>query len=227
MGRGIEDRRGPPPLEAAEAYDRVAAAYPPHAHNVLMEIEEDAVVSMLGDVGGRRCLDLGCGSGRYLRLLAAGGASRVTGADLSSAMLERAREGGFAVVRAEASKLPFADSTFDLVVCGLVVGHVAALDALVAEARRVLRPGGAFVCSDIHPAGTLAGWERSLRDAEGRALSVRQHLHLYEDYLRACRGAGLVVEGVREPRVAFDSPWRGWPALLVLRAVRPGAPDPR
>lgn len=211
----------------ARAYDRVADAYPPYAHNLLMKMEEETVLSLLGEVGGRCCLDLGCGSGRYLRLLSEAGAARAAGADLSPAMLARARGAGLDVVRAEASRIPFPDATFDLVVCGLVVGHVAPLDPLVAEAGRVLRPGGAFVYSDIHPAGTLAGWERSLPDAGGGTLSVPQHLHLYADHLRACRVAGLVIEEVREPRVAFDSPWRGWPALLVVRAVRPGARAPR
>jgi malonyl-CoA O-methyltransferase len=225
VGRGLPDR--PTSLEPAEAYDRLAPAYPPYAHNRLMEMEQAAVVPMLGDVRGRRCLDLGCGSGRYLRLLAHGGASRACGVDISPAMLERARADGFRVLRAAASRLPFASGAFDRVISGLVVGHVAELDALVVETARVLAPGGVFVCSDVHPAGTLAGWERSLLDAEGQSLSVRQHLHLYQDYVRACREAGLVVADVREPRVEFDSPWRGWPALLVVRAVRPGVPDPR
>src|SRR6185295_8206465 len=130
------------PAEAGEAYDALAAAYPPRAHNLLMEMEEEAVRGLLGEVAGRRCLDLGCGSGRYLRILAEAGAARVLGVDLSFPMLERARSGGFGVARAEAARLPFADASFDVVVCGLVVGHLAALDPLVSEARRVLAEGG-------------------------------------------------------------------------------------
>jgi len=224
MGRWLRRQRASGPQEAGEAYDSLAAAYPPHAHNLLMQMEEEAVLGLLGEVRGRRCLDLGCGTGRYLRILAEAGASRAFGADLSAPMLERARAGRFGVVRAEAARLPFADGSFDIVVCGLVVGHVAALDAVAAEAGRVLAAGGAFVYSDVHPSGTLAGWERSFRDAQGRPLSVRQHLHLYEDHLRACRGAGLVVEDLKEPRIQVESPWRGWPAVLVVRAVRPRGP---
>jgi malonyl-CoA O-methyltransferase len=224
MGRLLKRGRVLVPLEAGEAYERVAAAYPPHAHNRLMEMEQAALLPLLDGLRPGRALDLGCGSGRYLRLLAERGVPEIVGADLSPAMLERAREAG-SVVRAGASCLPFAAQSFDLVVCALVVGHVAALDPVIAEVARVLRPGGVLAYSDLHPAGTLAGWERSLPDAEGRTVSVVQHLHLYEDHVRACRRAGLVIEELREPRVEFDSPWRGWPALLVVRAAR--ARDPR
>lgn len=213
-----------PPLEAGEAYERVAGAYPPHAHNRLMQMEEAAVLALLDGVRPGRALDLGCGSGRYLRLLADRGVPEVVGADLSTAMLERARESGSRLVRSGVASLPFAAESFDLVVCALVVGHVVSLDPAIGEVARVLRPGGVLVYSDLHPAGTLAGWERSLPDTEGRTISVVQHLHLHEDHLRACRRAGLVIEDLVEPRVEFDSPWRGWPALLVVRAVRPRQP---
>jgi malonyl-CoA O-methyltransferase len=225
MGRLLKRGRAPLPLEAGEAYERLAAAYPPHAHNRLMEMEQAALLPLLDGTRPRRALDLGCGSGRYLRLLAARGVPEVVGADLSPAMLSRARETGSALVRGGASCLPFAARSFDLVVCALVVGHLAALDPVIAEVARVLRPGGVLAYSDLHPAGTLAGWERSLPDGKGGTVSVVQHLHLYQDHLRACGRAGLAIEDVREPRVEFDSPWRGWPALLVVRAVRPR--DPR
>jgi malonyl-CoA O-methyltransferase len=221
MDRSLKRPGATHPLEAQEAYERLAAAYPPHAHNRLMEMEQAALLPLLDGIRPQRALDLGCGSGRYLRLLADRGVPEVVGADLSRAMLERAREAGCALVRAGVSKLPFAAESFDLVVCALVVGHVPSLDPVIAEAARVLRPGGVLAYSDLHPAGTLAGWERSLPDAQGRTVSVVQYLHLHEDHVRACRRAGLVIEELVEPRVEFDSPWRGWPALLVVRAVRP------
>jgi malonyl-CoA O-methyltransferase len=219
--------RSATPLTSEQAYDRLASAYPPHAHNLMMEMEQAAVVALLGDVAGRRCLDLGCGSGRYLRLLREAGAARALGLDLSAAMLSRARAGGFGVARGDAVRLPFADAAFDVVVCGLMVGHVAALFELLAEVSRVLAVGGVLVYSDVHPAGTLAGWERALPDAEGRVVTVFQHLHLYADHVAACRAAGLAIEALEEPRVEASSPWRGWPAVLAVRAVRGSPESPR
>jgi malonyl-CoA O-methyltransferase len=122
------------------------------------------------------------------------------------------------VALADASALPFAGQRFDLVVAGLVVGHCPDLARVTAETARVLRPGGSFVYSDVHPAGTLAGWKRSFRDASGRTHAVRQHLYLYQDHQRACRAAGLSIEDVREPRATGTGRWDDWPAVLVVRA---------
>lgn len=105
-----------------------------------------------------------------------------------------------------------------MVACGLVLGHVADLGAALAEIARVLAPGGVAVWSDVHPAGTLAGWQRDFSDARGARLVVRQHLHLFGDHVAGCRAAGLALEDVREPRLTCDHPQRGWPAVLALRA---------
>ncbi len=211
------------PLEARAAYEMLAEVYPPVAHTELMRLEEAALDELLPDARGAQALDVGCGSGRHLRRLIAGGARRVVGCDLAAAMLARARHAapGARLARADARALPFRARVFDLVVCGLALGHVAELRAALAEIARVLAPGGVAVWSDLHPAGTLAGWKRDFRDAQGRLVVVRQHLHLFADHLRACRAAGLVLEDAREPLLQGDHPQRGWPALLVLRARRP------
>jgi 2-polyprenyl-6-hydroxyphenyl methylase/3-demethylubiquinone-9 3-methyltransferase len=53
-------------------------------------------------------------------------------------------------VHADAADLPFDDASFDVVVAGEVLEHVADLEGTVAEALRVLRPGGTFVCDTIN-----------------------------------------------------------------------------
>jgi SAM-dependent methyltransferase len=99
-------------------------------------------------VGGRdrRVLDLGCGDGRLAGELAAGGAE-VSGTDPSEVALERARAAnpgiGFSRVEPD-GRLPFDDGAFDGVACVHVLEHVADTQALMSEARRVLRPGGAI-----------------------------------------------------------------------------------
>jgi SAM-dependent methyltransferase len=89
-------------------------------------------------------LDLGCGDGRITALLAREGAE-VTGVDPSEVALERARAANPGLdFRAPApdGSLPFADGSFDVVVCVNVLEHVADTQRLMSEARRVLRPGG-------------------------------------------------------------------------------------
>jgi hypothetical protein len=85
----------------------------------------------------------------------------------------------------------------------------------------VLAPGGSVVYSDLHPFGALAGWKRSFRGRDGREYSARHHIHLYADHQAACQAAGLAITAVREPRIDFEHPYRGYPAVLVIRAGKP------
>jgi len=217
-------RRADRPLEPREAYDRIADGYPAQAHNPLMEMEERAVLELLPPVSGLRVLDIGCGTGRYLLRLGLRGPTQLVGCDVSARMLERARDKGASVspppmlVRADVLSLPFAEARFDAVVAGLVLGHVEDLARAVGEIARVLSSGGVAVWSDVHPAGTLSGWVREFRDARGERLIVRQFVHLFGDHLAAARAHGLEIEDVREPRVDFDHPQRGWPAVLAVGA---------
>lgn len=229
MMRWWRARRAARPLTVEDAYARWAPGYAAEAHNPLMELEQAALLPLLPPVAGRRVLDLACGSGRYLARLAghtrgepgAGSAARLVGADLSAAMLARAAALPVSLLRADLRRLPLAASSFDLIVCGLAVGHVAALATAVAEMARVLAPGGTLVYSDFHPFATLAGLKRTFTGADGRSYAVEHYLHLYADHQAACQAAGLTIDAVREPTVEFAHPWRGRPAVLVLRARKP------
>ena len=95
---------------------------------------------------GARLLDIGCGGG----LLAphVRGYQHV-GVDISARSLEIAAAHGVEPVRSDAAALPLADASFDVVVAGEVLEHVQDLEGTVAEALRVLKPGGTFVCDTI------------------------------------------------------------------------------
>jgi 2-polyprenyl-6-hydroxyphenyl methylase/3-demethylubiquinone-9 3-methyltransferase len=99
--------------------------------------------------GGGELLDIGCGGGLLAPHLRGLGYRHV-GVDLTASALEVAAEHGVEPVRADAADLPFEDGRFDVVVAGEVLEHVTDLEAVVAEATRVLRPGGTFVCDTIN-----------------------------------------------------------------------------
>jgi ubiquinone/menaquinone biosynthesis C-methylase UbiE len=185
-----------------------------------MELEQEAVLALLPDVRGLVALDLGCGSGRYTRLLADLGAARVIGIDQSVAMLGRARGTVRLRVRGDARAVPLADASIDVAVSGLMVGDLAHLDAVLASAARVLRPGACLVYSDLHPRGALSGWRRTFTGANGVRYEVRHHVHPADAHLAACRRAGLHPEFVVEPAIDVNHPDRGLPAALVIRARR-------
>jgi 2-polyprenyl-6-hydroxyphenyl methylase/3-demethylubiquinone-9 3-methyltransferase len=96
---------------------------------------------------GATLLDMGCGGGLLAPHIPPGW--RHVGADLSETALAVAERHGVEPVRADVADLPFDDASFDVVVAGEVLEHVPDLEAVVAEACRVLKPGGTFVCDTI------------------------------------------------------------------------------
>jgi 2-polyprenyl-6-hydroxyphenyl methylase/3-demethylubiquinone-9 3-methyltransferase len=97
---------------------------------------------------GSVLLDLACGAGLLARHVAGRG-HRHVGLDLSAPALEQARAHGVVVARGDVLRLPFTDEVADVVVAGEVLEHVREPTDLVAEACRVLRPGGVLVVDTI------------------------------------------------------------------------------
>lgn len=94
---------------------------------------------------GMRLLDVASGPGWGAAAAAARGAEAV-GVDFASAMVAEASRAYPAVEfrEGDAENLPFADASFDAVICGFGLLHMAEPDKAIAEARRVLRPGGRY-----------------------------------------------------------------------------------
>ena len=93
-------------------------------------------------------LDVACGGGLMGPHVAEAGYRHV-GVDLGVPGLQEARRHGVEPVRADARRLPFGDEVFDVVVAGEVLEHVSDPAGVVAEACRVLRPGGTLVMDTI------------------------------------------------------------------------------
>jgi len=102
-----------------------------------------------------RALDLGCGDGRLTRELQA---ADVTAVDVSLVALKRARSripDATLLLVTPGQPLPFADSSFELVLCAETLEHVQDVQRLLSELRRVLVPGGTLAISTpAHGRGT-------------------------------------------------------------------------
>jgi malonyl-CoA O-methyltransferase len=217
-------------LSGRAAYERWADTYPAVAHNPLMRIEQDMVEPMLGHVRATRALDVGSGSGRYVPFLEATGAKYVVALDFSLAMLTRGT--GARRVCADACRLPFRRSAFDLINASLMVGDVADLAGWAREMARVLAIQGHLVYSDFHPSWAQRGWSRTFRAADGVQYDVSFHSHSIDEHLAALEQAGFEVRAIREPRFssrthdddagikAFRRRWGNPQVVVVFHAVK-------
>jgi ubiquinone/menaquinone biosynthesis C-methylase UbiE len=124
--------------------DRVAATESGRTYKRVM-------LEALDAKAGETILDLGCGPGTDLDSLAelVGPTGNVIGVDASDEMVERARERSTADVRkGDIHALPFDDNTIDRARTDRVLQHVSDPTKAVAEAHRVLRPGGVLVMGE-------------------------------------------------------------------------------
>ena len=132
--------------------DRLNERYREHHRSGKQEFvfggdERGELIAGLVGGPGLRVLDLGCRTGALTQYYAPG--NEVVGVDVDQDALGRACERlGIETVWADAEDaLPFEDGSFDVVVMGEVLEHLAEPAAAVANVRRVLRPGGRFVGS--------------------------------------------------------------------------------
>ncbi|MCB9892893.1 MAG: class I SAM-dependent methyltransferase [Planctomycetes bacterium] len=187
-------------------------------------ILDDWMLELAGDVSGKRVIDLGCGEGRFCRMLAARGAE-VLGVDLQPAFIEYAeahkgeREKYLLGDMEELEGVP--DAAFDLAVSYISLVDVPDMRSAVMQAARVLKPGGRLLVSNLSPLATAAvttNWW--VRDEQGRKLHYRldnyseegarvvsfgpghrltNYHRTFSTTINAFIDAGLIVKRVYEP----------------------------
>ncbi|MCB0209304.1 MAG: methyltransferase domain-containing protein [Anaerolineae bacterium] len=213
----------PTPVDILTGYAHWARSYRAVPHNPLMEVEQQAMLRLIPvDLRDYRCLDMACGSGRYTLLLQARGASQLFGIDYSADMLVQAKKVGLVgqLLRAPFWPLPLPDAHFDLLTCGMAVGHEVNLAQIIAECARVLQPGGQIIYSDLHPFGASVGWQRTFKAANGTTYQLEHHFHTLSDHEQACHQAGLHIETVLEPALSPDVDPHQNPVVLVIKATK-------
>ncbi len=144
---------------AGARYDAVASFYEAGFSDAADPVLQ-AVLTLLGPPAGRRVLDVACGHGRVTRELARRGAT-AAGIDLSGALIakavaaERADPLGIRYHQVDVSAPGGLESAaFDAAVCNFGLADIDDLEGALATVGRVLRPGGEFVFSILHPCFT-------------------------------------------------------------------------
>src|SRR5437588_7868102 len=143
----------------ASSYDEIAEWYDSWvgAHSMSDDPYFRAVEALMGEVAGRDICDLACGQGRVARHLADQGV-QVVGVDLSAKLLaiarrhEEAEPRGIEYRQDDARSLDgLAEATFDGVLCHMALMDIPDLMPTLRNVARILRPGGWFVFSILHP----------------------------------------------------------------------------
>ena len=196
----------------------------------------------------RKALDVGCGEGRFCRMLKPHGVD-VTGLDPTRALLTaaRTRDPQGAYLEAMAERLPFGGASFDLVVSYLSLIDIPDIQAAIAEMARVLKPGGTLLIANLNSFNTACadiGWvkgsagqrlyypidhylqERSMR-VEYRGIRIINHHRPLSTYFQALLNAGLRLAYFDEPAPSAGAPtskatnYRRAPWFLVMEWVKP------
>lgn len=197
---------------AADMYTQIAGSDTDDAWNSLGPI----VTAFLGDLVGKRVLDIGCGHAWLAHQWCIQGA-HVVGIDSSTAMLERAQPHERLTLQRVDIAEPFdaAWGTFDVVVASMVLHDLHDIAPALAAAAASLRPSGRFIATIPHPAFYnypiqvdlhTSRWYRQvagyLREETWRIERFGGHNHYHRPlstYIGRIAAAGLAVTGLHEP----------------------------
>jgi len=161
-------------VSAREGYRAWAATYD-DAANPVTSLLNRHLEEFVGDTRGKRVVDVGCGTGRWVSRFGA------VGVDLSFEMLAR---GPRRVTQGDARALPFRDACADVVMCALALGYVWPVGDVMRELTRISR--GVVIAADLWPG---VGWKRTFGSVE---IENREYL------LEELDVEGLVLEDARE-----------------------------
>lgn len=219
---GLPDKR-----RVAESFSRAA-----HSYDSVAALQRAVGIELLArlplQLAPQRWLDLGCGTGHFSRVLAVRYPdAEGVALDLAEGMLRHARPLGGAqrFVAGDAESLPLRDGCCDLLFSSLAVQWCGDFSAVLAEARRVLRPGGVLAFTSLC-VGTL----QELRDS-WQAVDGFVHVNRFRrfaDYQQLCADSGLQVLGLerRAQRLHFPDLRELTHELKALGAhnLNPGRP---
>ncbi len=183
-------------------------------------------------------LDIGCGEGRFSRMLREAGV-RTVGIDPAKPLLAEARlrdpDGDYRLGQAE--ELPFPNETFDLVVSYLMLIDVPDAARAIAEMARVLKPGGTLLIANLTSFATAngGGWSKEQEPrfcidgyseerelwTEWRGIRIRNWHRPLSLYMRLLLGQGLILRHFDEPPPYGGDPkkadrYRRVPWLLLM-----------
>lgn len=115
------------------------------------KISCENIFDFLKDIEYEKLLDIGCGTGYLIDMLAKNYEAEFTGLDLSPEMVKQANNKNIKNAKffeGRSDEIPFEDNAFNIVTCSQSFHHYPDTDKAMQETRRVLKPGGLYILSD-------------------------------------------------------------------------------
>ena len=169
--------------------------------NLTRDLDQEVTKESLGNFHFASILELGCGTGKNTVFLAQIGA-QVHALDFSEGMIEKARE----KVTAEnvkfsvadlTQKWPCEDTSYDLIVCNLVLEHIENLIFIFSEAVRVLEQRGRFLINELHPFRQYEGKKARFGTGED-VTEVPAFVHHISDFVNFASNSKLTLITLNE-----------------------------
>jgi len=241
-----------PSIDMRAAWNHISLGYQTE-HQIAVDaahygpfLPSETELGLLGDVAGQRILELGCGGGQCSIAFARQGAL-AAGVDLSDEQIAFARrlaaQHGVSVDfrQGDAADLSgFVNASFDIVFSAYALHYVPTIERCLAEAARVLIPGGRLVFSLDHPLREVfwdeeadedsllavrSYWRRGPMDWEwtGCQARMRSFHRTLGDWVDLLRDAGFQVQRILEPEPQLDNAetisWSGTYDLEIVRLI--------
>ncbi len=242
-------------LSAKDQYNKYASIYHKKRKDPIKNfwneyIEVPAITHLISkDVVGKNVLDLGCGSGLYVKKLIELGAA-VKGSDISEELIKIARSENpvidFEVASAES--LPYENNSFDVVVASLSLHYLQNLSKSFSEISRILRPNGIFVFSINHPLNdsseTIKVSDNDVRifkpyfhnnpytlTMKDGNMEFTLYHHTFENISQSLISSGFLISNIVEPRPIAESEQvdkkmfdraSNYPTFVIFRTVKVG-----
>ena len=187
-------------MSIQQAYTTWSATYD-LVENPVRDLDQVVTRETLQQLRFRTILELGCGTGKNTALLAQIG-EQVQAIDFSAGMLAQAK------TKIQADHVTFmtgdimqpwpcANETVELIVCNLVLEHIADLTFIFSEAQRCLAKQGCFFVCELHPFKQYQGIQANFANA-GEQTNIAAFIHHLSDFWQAATQANFTITSFKE-----------------------------
>jgi ubiquinone/menaquinone biosynthesis C-methylase UbiE len=189
-----------PPMNVEESYNAWSQQYDTN-ENKTRDLEAKALREILADISFRKCLEIGCGTGKNTVWLATK-AESITAVDLSEQMLNKAKEKTFCArvefVQADINEnWDFVTHAYNLVSFSLVLEHIENLEPVFKKVSTAVVPGGYVYIGELHPFKQYTGSNARFENAAGEQV-VDCFNHHISEFTNAAALHGLHIASIQE-----------------------------